>query len=304
MIEPEDLADYLRVATNSGGSGRGLSFWSEAAKCGKRALLYEERRAHWDDDPSSVPAFDPDKKSAFAVGSVYHKLHEMWAQGQLSDDLLARVPPIYDASVALGLHLFLGWRAHFPVNFWGQDVAIELTLPLGEWAENTMKHELGAVVNAKPDRVVYMDREALERVNQRHPEIRREGFYMVDFKTTGADYDSIYYREGLQNYWYPVAWELDNPDKPLEGFVYDLIRKPNPRAKDQTITRDNFPTPVFIPHRPRDLSFQTVKGLIAQGRANLERSREKGLGNRSHCISIGFGKVEVCPFFHRECGGA
>lgn len=300
-VEPEDLADYLRHSTNSGGSGRGLSFWGEAAQCGKKAILYEERRAKWDDDPSSIPPFDPDKKTAFAVGAVYHKLHEMWAKGELSDDVLARVPPIYDASVALGLHLFLGWRAQWPINFWGEDVANELTLPLGEWAENTMRHELGTIVNAKPDRVVYMDRETVERVNLRQSDIRREGYYMVDFKTTGADYDSIYYREGLQNYWYPVAWELDNPDKPLEGFVYDLIRKPNARAKDQSITLANFPPPVFIPRRDREHCFQTLKGLITQGMANLERAREKNLGNRSHCISIGFGKVEVCPFFRREC---
>ncbi len=99
-----------------------------------------------------------------------------------------------------------------------------------------------------------------------------------------------------------MAWELDNPDKPLQGFIYDIIRKPNPRAKDQSIGPESFHT-VFIPARPRTLALDTMKGLVQQGRENIQRARVKGLGNRSQCVSIGFGKVETCPFFHRECDG-
>ncbi len=308
MIEQEttprvtDLEAFLRASLNEGGSGRGLTFWSDAAECGKRALYNEERRARWREDPSTIPPFDPDKKTAFAVGGVYHKLHELWAKGKLDDELIGAAGPFYDASGALAWHLFMGWREHWPKDFWGKDVAIEQTLPVGDYAEREISAELGEVVNAKPDRVVWLEEEELERARQRCPELISRGYYMLDHKTTGGDYDEIYYREGLQNYWYPVAWELDNPDKPLQGFIYDIIRKPNPRAKDQAIGPHSFHA-VFIPRRERAGALDVVRGVVPQGRENIQRARDKGLGNRSQCVSIGFGKVEVCPFFHRECDG-
>ena len=78
------------------------------------------------------------------------------------------------------------------------------------------------MVNSRPDLVVEIREEDLERVQTRCPEIVEPGVYIVDFKTAASKYDNLYYTGGLQALWYPLSWELEHPAS--AGSGHDLRR--------------------------------------------------------------------------------
>jgi hypothetical protein len=283
-------AEELRLAAvNSTGSGRGMSFLTMAAACGKKAWLTEERdRARA--ETLEEATYDPYKPAAFIVGGVYHRLHEMWRQNQLDDRPLALETE--DISVHLGAKLFEAYRSTWPMHLWGRPIAIEKVIDA--------KVD-GVTVNAKPDLVVELGPAEVARASERCGTEIHPGRYIVDLKTEARVYDDMYYTGGLQALWYPVAWNQVHPEEPVDGIIFDIVRKPNARAKDQTISLDNYRA-IYTPLYLNDTA--DLVGLVQQAEVNLERARETGRGNRAECVRFGFGGADVCPFFAGMCDGA
>lgn len=300
VVPTSQLPELLRLSLNSGGSGHGMSYWTQAAACGLKAIFDDEKRAAWAVEPSSIPTFDRSKLNAFAVGGVYHKLHELWRLGKLSGTWFDFAEPLEDASVALGIRLFREWHAHWPRDFWGKQLAVELNLPRSDAARETLTSMFGEVVNAQPDLAVYISEDDLPRVRERCPVLTRPGNYLIDFKTAGGKYDDLYYTGGTQALWYPMAWEIEFPDLPLEGIIFDIIQKPRANAKVQTVTREMFHAVYASSALGQS---DTLVGLIEQGRANIDRARSKAVGNRAECIKFSFTGVQACPFLGRQCAG-
>lgn len=297
MLTSTGIMSLAEEAVTEGGSGRGMSFWSDAAQCGKRARFREEEKSQ------GARAFDPTHEGHFVVGGVYHKLHEIWRYD--ADVEFSYNEPLENRSVLSAIELFNGWRGQWNRDFWGKTVAVERQLPCTEIGEKTIVEALGTLVTAKVDMCVDIAEDDLERIQARCPDIVEAGRYLVDWKTAASHYPKEYYAGGLQALWYPAAWEMEHEDAvsrtpPIIGTIFDVIIKPRHNAKDRTFSREKFAAH-FVPYQRG--SFAAIQGLILQGQDNLQRAVDKDLGNRAECVKFSFGSVDVCPFYGNRCMG-
>lgn len=297
--DSEALAMKMHIASFTGGSSRGMHFYADAARCGMRALLSEKQRAERLEDHANIPPLQDmskDKKDAFAVGSGYHKLHEMIRLGHLEmkdhDQLVVRSGP-FSASHLESLRLFNGWMAHWPINMWGKPLAVEAELV----TERTFPQPDGEPlkVTAMPDLVTEITdtRKASERLGMD----LSPGRYVIDFKTSDMPYDHTYYKGGLQALWYPFAWNELHPETPVDGIIFDAIHKYG-RRKDKTINLASFDA-IYAWCDPS--AREALGGMIDQGVQNMGRARAFHVGNRAECMSFSFGGVKTCQFFGNGC---
>ena len=294
----------IQRGVNEGGSSDGMHMWADAAKCGMRAWLAKQHKRE-EQGKVMIPPLTTDAmniKSAFAVGSAYHKLHELWRTGMIRDsDLPLQFPagPM-NASVEEAARLFNGWAAHWPRDFWGKTLAIEGLLPTPgdtEAAAQIVK-ALGAPVTARPDMVVEIRPEDLPRVHGRCPAVVEPGIYIIDLKTSDQPYSELYYKGGLQALWYPAAWNIQFPDSPCKGIIFDCIFKFG-RRKNKEVTIENFDA-IYVPTE-RDIDVRSLRGMIGQGHANIQVAKDYGVGNRSECMQFSFGGINVCRWYGNGC---
>lgn len=272
------LIDDLHASLTSGGSEAGMSYWAKAAACGKMALIGKrkgqegERHKHYD------------------VGSVYHKLHELWRLGNPIDVDLQTLPAeLTSPEMVEGIRLFNGWRAFWDRDFWGRTVAVE---------KDVAVEIAGEKVTARPDLVVDINESDLERIRSR-VEVPAPGRYIIDFKTAAGENDPLVYSESLQAVWYPNAW-LEATGEQIEGIIFDIIYK-HPRRKDRSVTTESFGA-VFAGAYGRHVN--DIQGLVEQGKANVLRAQAYNLGNRAECVRWSPYKAITCPYYGTVCDGA
>lgn len=292
QVTPEPLLSLnelaLHHAVNSGGSGQGMSYWANAAKCGRRALLSEQKYSGYRDVQSTLPIL----KNHFIVGSVYHAMQEGWRR-EFPDYGHSDMINYVNVNVQEAARLFKGYRQLWQRDLWGDALAIEQQLPATEEAKDTVKRLFGADVTAKVDMVVELKEKNLENARKRLPDLM-PGRYIVDFKT--AEQPSVgselAYKMGLQALWYPLVWNLQNPHLTVSGTIFDVIYKRSRRAP-RPFTSDDFAA-YFAPLHDAEKSTKDLRGMVAQGRFTTREF----LGNRAECVSW---RGEVCPFFAKEC---
>jgi hypothetical protein len=295
--QSHDLATKLHLANYSGGSSAGMHYWSDAAKCGMRAVLSDRQKRERLDDHAAIPPLEDQSKidkSAFAVGSAYHKLHELLRNGELplaNHTHLSVKPEHLSASHVEALRLFNGWMSFWPVDMWGDVVAIEKEVVVAD-----MFDDKDLKVSAMPDLVVSLKKEHVEMASARLGHVIAPGNYIVDFKTSDQPYSDLYYKGGLQALWYPIAGNACE-DVQVEGVIFDAIHKFG-RRKDKSITHENFGA-VYSPID--DSAERALQGMVLQGAENIRRAHTEGMGNRSECMAFNFGGVKTCQFYGNGC---
>lgn len=284
--ESQVIAEIMQ-SQHSGGSGLGMSMISLGAECGKRALIAMEQAKS---DQHDAPAY-------FGIGSMYHKMHELWAEGY---DLNLNGTSGND-KLAEAYRLFDGWRKHWPRDLYGKPLANELQIPGDDMTAAKIKAKLGAIVTARPDRVVYINEsQVADLAHSRGLVLPCAGEYIIDFKTASQKGEDLAYTEGLQALWYPLAYEIQTMHK-VEGVIFDIIYK-FPRRSSREVTRENFHA-VFAPH-PGLQGWDELQGLVQQCADNMARAQEFNVGNRASCVKWGMYKPDVCPFRSGLCDGA
>ncbi len=271
------LIDKLHESLTGGGSEAGMSYWSTAAACGKRALLDKRK------------ALSGDRLKHYDVGSVYHKLHELWRLGDHVELEIDKLPAeLTTPEMVEAIRLFNGWRVFWPKDYWGRTLAVEQEVAV------TLLNEK---VTARPDLVVDITEEDLPRIKSR-VELPGPGRYIIDFKTAAGENDPLVYSESLQAVWYCNAWKEATGEQ-CEGIIFDIIYK-HPRRKDRSITEESFGA-VFASAYGRHVA--DIQGLVEQGRDNVMRAKAYNLGNRAECVRWSPYKAITCPYFGGVCEG-
>lgn len=248
---------------NEGGSGRGGSFWTMAATCGRKANNYERNgRAQTGEAPAWA-----------VIGTAYHKLQEYLMKNEpLHLDFMES---INDRNLQTALLMHRAWREYWGVSYWGTTVSTEEIYPkTDEGTRKVMEFFSGQIYNIKPDAVVDMSMEDVARVRDR-VHLPGPGRYIIDFKTAADAAETTKYITGLQALAYPFIYNLDNSEQPVKGIIFDIVQKPVWNAKDKSRKREHF-NACFIDAEL--LWVEPLKGLVAQGAANMERDQCSLLG--------------------------
>lgn len=280
----------LSLAANSGGSGEGMSHYSQASRCGRRARLSAERYARFAAEGAALPA----SKNHFIIGSVYHKLQELARRED--KPMLNYNEQFKNPNVAEGVRLYRGWLSTWGLGFWGDCLGVEVQLADDETfvapiIRNVDEENGGRVnVTGQLDMVVEMDEAACERASRRGVTLT-PGRRIVDWKTADSPSDGTSYRDGLQAIWYCHLWNKHHPDTPVDGIIFDVVCKRS-RRKDRSVLLDDFQA-FYVPAGVETVD--VLRGLVLQGHRNIIED----IPNRSECCSW---RGEICPFrLNGEC---
>lgn len=292
MHELSEGEKALSLACNSGGSGEGMSHYSQASRCGRRARLSAERYKAFADKGTPLPL----TKNHFIIGSVYHKLHELARREPKDETLVIDFDEQYqNPNVAEGVRLYKGWLRHWSLDYWGKCLGVEVHLSDDSTFSAAVSGPLdylstGINVTGALDMVVEMDEAACERASKRGLDLT-PGRRIVDWKSADGPSDGVSYREGMQAIWYTHLWNLHHPEHPVDGVIFDVVMKRS-RRKDRSVLADDFQA-FYVPEGRE--SVDVLRGMILQGHRNIAED----IPNRSECVSW---RGEICPFrTYGEC---
>ncbi len=289
-LTPQELA--IARAINSGGSGRGMSFYAVASRCGRKARLQDVRR---EDFVDGEKAGLPDTKHALVIGSIYHLFQEQWRKPR-PDLELDMSMAAYNPNVIEALRMFRGFSRLWGRNYWGKPIAVECKLPRGENETAQVTKLMGHEVTGTIDMAVEMNQEDAERCQRRVPGIE-PGRYLVDWKTADGESDGVALTQGLQALWYPALWNICFPAMPADGIIFDIAMKRG-RRRDRAMYATDFQAVlVRTPSDAVEAAVRELRGMVKSGALNVLQD----IPNRAECVDW-MGKV--CPFFKDACNGA
>ena len=310
------MSDLIaQVMRASAGSRHGMHYYSNAAKCGMRAMLSDKDRT--DETVELAPSED---KIALRVGTLYHRLHEMWRLGMFpeADDaaVATAISPLgplvshSDASLQEALRLFHAYQMHWPRDLWGRVHGIELALPQNAMQAELIRTRFGGVdVTGKLDMVVHLDEAALAQAQERCAEITEPGTYIVDWKTAARTPDPLLYQLDVQALWYPTLYQLCMSESeggremlaryPVRGTIFDVIIKQQ-RKREPAFNLGDFAC-VYAAAPDVEQATAELQGLIEQGVFNVEQAQKHNVGNRAECVNERYGSANICPYYGTKC---
>lgn len=285
MDEPIKIFQQIQ---RTGGSGRGVSYWTVPAMCGRKRRLMTEQ-----------PDIDTiGDHTALDTGIYYHALKEWFYLGKIPDGTAIDLDPVQDMEWGEALRLFNWHREQFDRAYWGEIVAVELKMPINEAHKEKVVDWIGHDESTGAcDLVVKMSAEDVSRIQEdRAIELNGPGIYIVDHKTAAtrkSDTDArANYTSSMQCLKYMHMLSLAF-NEPIRGMVFDvLVKHKSLRRVADGRNGSSVQTFLAIP-RPEDAAI--VKAAIAYGM----HQREHNLANPFACYDHG----RECVFLSKGiCG--
>lgn len=280
--------------TRQGGSSRGISYWSDAASCGRRVRLKEEH------PKVQLPIDDDDTPDALVVGSTYHLLHELGIRGQTTDETWDATDGALTASTIQALNLHRAWvRDWVSVEQkWGaRALATELAVPETDVGRQAALELTGDDVTGRLDALLDVHDPDVAYANTGLL-LPGPGRYILDFKTakSHSPQHSWTYGHGLQGVNYLWLYNLEHPETPVRGLIFDVMfkhAKPSKDARYASTGRllQNSSYAAYLQEANPNAE-QVIRGLVQIGQRNLEGP---GVPNADACFK-GF---SPCEFFRR-----
>lgn len=266
-----------------GSSGRGMSYWRKAASCGRLVVLGQKH---------AEPAGDPEELDGRSVGVYYHLLHEIGLRGQASNETWDQTEGAYDANFLEAVRLYRAYCRDWggPLERWGATLlGVEVPIPAGDVGRDAARALFqGQDVTGRLDALVEIPEEALEGIYERTGLLLPgPGRYILDHKTAKSRQDKHHwdYMFGLQSVTYLYLYNLEHPEAPVRGIIFDQIYKhqeirTTPKfAKTGRILQDSsYEAFVSVPVEGEE---NVIKALVDLGAENVRLNRT----NPSHCFS-------------------
>lgn len=290
-ITVTDLERRITEIINTGSSGRGNSFYAGAAECGRRQRLLDDKRETYSDLGGILPM----ERNKFLVGSVYHALQELYHKGAWPEALEADARDgafLSNENLRDGWRLFRGWQRCWDKDFWGETIEVEEQLPRDTAGEHAIHKMFGNAYTARIDMVVRIRASDLPRIQTRLPDLRTPGVYLLDWKTRDSHGGHDVYINGLQALTYPLLYNLQHPNEPCQGIIWDVIVKHSRRKVVQPVKREDFDAcfaSTALSHRDLRGVADEVRGMLYVGARNYAQS----IPNRAACTSF---TGEQCQF--------
>jgi hypothetical protein len=267
-----------------GSSGFGNSFYSDAAECGRRAVLRQQER---EQGPKAfVPATETDP---FGVGSAYHFFHELAITGDVPDMVLDMTDAAMDANFLEGLRLFRGW-----VELWGS-MAQKYGRVLGaEVPVQAANDTFDGPFTGRLDALVEIENPGLVAAKTGlHLEA---GVYVVDYKTakSAGNGDALKFTIGTQARGYLAM----HPQ--AKGVIFDVLYKVQVfRHEPKLASTGKVVAGKSYAHYVQTPSFEDkdiIGALVRIGKYNYDNN----LANPSACLR----SFSPCPYLlNGKCEG-
>lgn len=212
------MLQVVTIPIKLGGSGRGISYYSTAARCPRRAKL---------DATLTGASAGHDA----AVGTIGHGGLELFYKGELdwetatSTDTTWMVDEPFMDAMPEAIRLMRAYLRRFPErDFWGEVVGAEVSLP-EEAKASFVKAFFMVDLTARLDLVVRVKEEHLTRILDRTGLQLTPGIYIIDHKfKTRRDNNLIEtYTLSAQFTAYPPLWDLHHPAEPCQGMIANVI---------------------------------------------------------------------------------
>jgi len=240
------------LAANSGGSGTGMSFYSET--CARRHSLKILQRGE-----------NTGPKSSFRmqVGTVFHKLAELYYNRQLVETALPVIEyfddenPIHEA-----LRIFKDYKKRFESNLFTV-LSCEELFPKDAQQAAILHTFWGVPYTFKPDMLVDVTQEQCGLLQESHGLYLEPGKYMWDHKTHKQkdQYRALKHVYSMQFSAYQISYNLLNPAKPILGLVAGSI------TATKVLTRDSYQT--YLIPLPDEKRVETVRNYLQKKAAYL-----------------------------------
>lgn len=243
-------------------SGRGVSYWSLAATCGRKARLAQVYAEQYQDD---LVETEDDKLSALKIGAYYHVLLQHWHEGRMPLD------KIHDYDVMMNnpefeeaYRLFLFYRSTYSHDSWGKVVATELLVPATDAGKQIVFDFFGEETTGRLDMLVELSQDDVDRINtELNLKLPAPGLYIIDHKT-GARKNPRDYWEftfGLQSILYQHIWNIENPDRQVQGMVFLKV------VRHKKLTKDSICAFLATPYEGDE---EVIRSLVRKGRRALD----------------------------------
>lgn len=277
------MSDALPILQSfkSTSSGTGVSYYTTAARCPKKAAL---------DKQFSELRNAAEDTSAADAGTIFHALMAIWYEKQQHalvelDDMNMSGPADY------AKFLFENYTKHFKPDEWGKVLGAEMQYPRNDFDKALMEDSIGvSPFTMRLDLVVKMTEADVEKVETARPGLvlNGPGVYIVDHKTSGQKdtNDAIKYIHETQGNAYQMAYNAVHPLAQCKGFIYNKIigHKKMERFDAKGVTH-SFQT--FFCPPPNEIKQQAVRNFM---KFASEQAKTK-VANHTACFD-----------FHKPCG--
>jgi hypothetical protein len=225
----------LNKLPDTGGSGKGVSYYRSGSLCPKRVLLDEQLRAE-----QGTQTYGG--KFAADVGTITHELLRLYHTG-INDVVIELGDYNLSDEVAEAERLFRGYTKHFSANVWGQVLGAEVQCPANDAEKAKLASFFYQELTARFDMVVRMSQEDVECWHQAgFIDLPGPGVYIVDHKTMARKESNLQldYQTSDQFLAYPAMWDLLHPEEPCLGMIANCL------VRHKNITADSF-AQYFVP---------------------------------------------------------
>ena len=263
-----------------GSSGRGVSFWSKASKCGRLAILdqqhAEERQATEDLD-------------ALSVGVYYHALQEVGMRGQAAGEVWDQTDSqVEDKNWQEALRLYRAYQRDWgtPLGRWGADlISVEEKIPGTPAGEALVKSLFGDVTTGRVDAVIRINDPELTYQNTGIL-VPGPGIYLLDHKSAKSRQQNHEweYRFGMQSILYQHVYNLEH-EEPCQGMIFDILMKHKDITKGPQLSKSgeirresSYNAIMAVPEHDAE---RIIKALVQAGKHNVDNDKAVP----SHCFA-------------------
>lgn len=284
---------HLVSASPHGSSGRGVSFWTEANKCGRAVNLKAKYPA-----PPRVEGEDIDP---LRCGTFFHALQEYRLQPSRLDMVWDMTDgAIQDKDWLEALRLFRAYNRDWAVasSKWCASVlGVEVLLPGAPETKALVRDLFSDDVTFRADWVgeIHSDQDIESVYEATGLLLPGPGRYIFDHKTASSrkEMHKWEFEFGLQGLTYLHLYNLEHPETPALGMVFDQIYRHEQISKTDLLTKtgtikrqSSYSHFLALPDPDAE---KIIQNMVRSGKYNIEKDRP----NPSEC----FRGYEVCPFF-------
>ena len=216
----------------SGGSGRGISYYSAGMKCARKVVLDNEAkdgRLTREAEGQAPREYGKGGSEATRVGTIYHALCEQWHGKGITFPKALPSNDLYDTEYHEAERLFKFYKksCRNDPGYWGHVEAVEMALPRGEEdiAALAEYFQFKGKLTALMDMVVRIDSEAHARIKLDHGvTLPGTGLYILDHKSSKQKANTGQWDMSMQFVAYQLMYFACTGEAPRGMIAANIVR--------------------------------------------------------------------------------